>query len=256
MKGSLIIAMSLIFFFGTYLTYSGVKNEAIYKQEYKRALDAGTDAATKFITYNNELELENLSYGFGSGELNTNNIHIDRDSSLEWFYKLFFRNLDLQDNELAKATLKEYIPMKALITYNNISIADNNDNWILDKDFIIDYNNNQYLFTLSNQIFDINNNTWILDSDIGLNTEERQELVTNFIITSMEEFINSRSNMNSGNYYKFNIGLNYADERIRTIEGSSLIVLSEGLPMPSLNWFSPKEKFYAFSIGGSEVSRK
>ena len=124
-------------FFITILSFSGARNQSVYQQEYKRALDAATDAAGKHTTYISDKNLEDLSTGFGIGLEDKNNIPMDKDEVLEWFYVIFFRNLNVQDNRIVQNKLKSYIPMKALVTYHGISIADYNDNWIVEKDFIM-----------------------------------------------------------------------------------------------------------------------
>lgn len=57
-----------------------------------------------------------------------NNIWLDKNEALEWFYAVFFCNLDIQDNAFAQERLKTYIPMKALVTYHTIRITDEEDN--------------------------------------------------------------------------------------------------------------------------------
>lgn len=243
-------------FFYTTMSFAGVKNQSIYKQEYKRALDAATDAAAKHTTYADDINIDEFSSGFGIGLEDKNNIPMDKTESLNWFYSIFFRNLDVQDNLSIQEKLKKYIPMKAIITYHGISIADADDNWVVEKDFVIERNAREYLFTLSDQVQDISTGDWLNQSNIGLSTEERQALVVEFVVDEIEDYLNNRDNQESGYQYQIHIGLNDLDSRLKSIDGSSMIVLSEGLPLPAMNWFAPAQKYYAFSIGGSEVTRK
>lgn len=254
MKASLFTVLAIIYFC-VCVTFGGIRNQTMFKQEYKRAVDSGTDAAAKHTTYLSDGNIGDLSSGFGEGFQDTNNIPVDCEDSLRWFYNVFYRNLGIQDNTNVQEKIKTYIPMKCLITFNKIQIADVNDNWVVDKDFIINHNGKDYLFTLSNQVQDISLGIWLKDTDIGLNKKERQEIIAEFIKNEIEVFLNSRENKESQYYYTFNIGLNDMDQDLKTVSGSNFIVLCEGIPLPAINWFSPAQKLYAFSIGGSETKR-
>lgn len=256
MKQILAITILSIYFLTSALAIGGIRRSSIYKQEYRRALNAGTDAAAKATAYADEDDLDNLSFGFGIGLENTQNIRVDREDALKWFYRLFYSNLKIQDNGEIQQSIKKYIPMKCIIEFDRISIADVNDNWVIEKPFIINFSGNEYLFTLSNQVQDQDTLEWKKDTDIGLSKEKRQELIMGLIKTEIETFLNSRENMESNTYYTINLGVNDLDQRHNSISGSNVIVFAEGMPIPSINVFNPKEKFYAFSIGGSEIIRK
>lgn len=255
MRYGLIVTLTLFMFFASFLMESGINKQRYYAQEYKRALDSGTDAATKHIKYYNDSDMDDLSYGFGEGFYDTNNIKVDKEESIKWFYKLFFGNLNIREDEVTENKLKQYIPMKALISYNNISIADRNDDWIVDKDFIIKYNNAEYLFTLSDNICELDTGIWYNISDIGLNEDTKQELLESFITAEINKFLSEREIEVGGNYYTFDTGKSTKDNNLMIVSGSSFIVLAEGLPLGSLNIYTPKKKYYAFSIGGSEITR-
>jgi len=256
MKEILTTTVFILYFLMTSLALGGIRKMDIYKQDYRRALNAGTDAAVKATSYKDEVDLSGLSFGFGEGLENTNNIRVDKDEALNWFYTLFYNNLGMQDNISSQQALKKYIPMKCIVEFNKISIADVHDNWVVEKEFIINYNGRDYLFTLSDQVQDVGSKEWIKDTSIGLTKEKRQELISAFIKNEIEDFLNNRENMESNTYYTINLGINDLDQMHKTVGGSNVIVFAEGLPLPSLNWFNPKEKFYAFSIGGSEIIRK
>lgn len=256
MKQILAITVLAIYFLTSALAMGGIRRSATYKQEYRRALNAGTDAAAKATAYTNEDDLSNLSFGFGVGLENSQNIRVNKEEALKWFYRIFYSNLKIQDNEAIQQSIKKYIPMKCIIEFDRLSIADVNDNWVIEKPFVINYSGNEYLFTLSNQIQDQHTLEWKKDSDIGLSKEERQELIINLIKKEIESFLNNRENMESNTYYTINLGISDLDQMHKTISGSNFIVFAEGIPLPSLNIFNPKEKLYAFSIGGSEIIRK
>lgn len=256
MKNALIIMISIFLFSSSMFTLSGIKMQAVYKQEYKRAVDAGVDAAVKYATYIDNGSLDDLSSGFGSGESNKNNIPLDKNKSLEWFYRVFYRSLGIQDNEASQNMLKKYIPMKAFITFDNISIADNKDNWVLDKDFELFYNGKKYRFTLSDQIYDIGAGKWVTDEEIGLTRLKRQEMVSGFIQSEISEYLGNAENIESDVIYSFRLGLTESGESFKTVSGSNMIVVTEGSPFNSLNWFDSEKKSYAVSIGGSEITRE
>jgi hypothetical protein len=243
-----------LFFIG-----KGVDNMDIMGERYKRALDAGAYAAASYRAYDEVKFLENQGTGFGTGLEDSKNVLLDRDESIAWFFRLFFRNLGYKDEE-KQAAVKKYIPMKALILYDRLMIADLNDDWEAycpsgEKEYIMQYHGRNYKFTLSDQVYDISNGAWIRDCDIGLTEEQRKALVTGYIIGELNNFINSRANKESGSYYNIVFSLNDAeDEKLSGINGVNFIVFCEGLPISSLNPFK-KEKFYAYGIGGSEIDR-
>lgn len=256
MKQILAITVLIIYFLTSSLALGGVRRSATYKQEYRRALNSGTDAAAKATAYEDEVDLSSLSFGFGEGLENTNNVRVDKEEALKWFYNLFYSNLGLQDNISIQQALKKYIPMKCIVEFNRLSIADVHDNWVVEKEFIINYLGKEYLFTLSDQVQDLSTLEWKKDTQIGLTKEKRQEIISAFIKNEIEYFLNNRENMESKTYYTINLGVSDLDQMHKTISGSNVIVFAEGIPLPSLNIFNPKEKFYAFSIGGSEINRK
>lgn len=256
MKYSILGTVMILFFLGLFVMIGGMNNQAATVQEYKRALDAAADAAAKHTTYVNESNLSGLSYGYGEGLENSNAIQVDRGEALTWFYHTLFRCLQIEDIPQAQDKLKRYIPMKCLVTFNNLSIADCNDNWIVEKDFVMEYGGREYLFTLSDQVMDMETKVWSRDADIGLDTKVRQEMVAAFIQEEIDHFLAERENGESGIQYSFRLGLNENSEMLRSVNGSNFIVLCEGLPIPGYNFFTPQKQYYAFSLGGSEIVRE
>lgn len=256
MKNVLLYGFLITTMFISLLGFGSVRKTAITRQEYKRALDAGADAAAKHNTYISEEDLDGLSYGFGEGYEHKNNIRVNKQDSIDWFYKVFFRNIGIEDRPVLQEKLKQYITMKCIIEFDRLSIANEKDEWIIEKQFIIDYKGKDYLFTLSNQIKDLETNTWITETDLGLDTQARKTLVSTFIENEIESFINNDANINNDNYYTLNLGLNDYDFRVNTVNGSNVIIFVEGMPIPSLNVFDPYKKLYAFTLGGSEITRK
>lgn len=255
MKYGLTLSIFIILFSCFVLTYSGIKREELYTQDYKRALDAGTDAAAKAITYLSAEDLNDLGNGFGTGINDTNSIPVNKENSLTWFYRVLFSNLNIENNIESQNAIKKYIPLKAIIAFEGIWIADVNDNWSF-YDFKINLNNKEYKLTLSNQVYDITTNKWITIAHIGISDLNRYEKIAAIIKEKIEYHLNHRQNTQSNNYYTFNIANSNLDLRLKGIEGNNFIVFCEGLPIPSLNWFSATDKYYAFSVGGSELSRK
>lgn len=256
MKYALTLAIGMLMFFSISLGFNGIRETATLKQRYKDAIDAGTDAASKYTTYLNEENLYGLSNGFGEGYKDSLNIQLDKENSLKWFYRVFFRNMGIDENTDLADQVKKYIPVKALIGFDRIYIANEDDVWIKEEPFNIEYNGQEYLFTLSNQIKDLTTDTWLQINDIGLSQVSKDTLLNQFIKDIIEDAANDRANKESDLYYTINIGMNENDPKFTTIQGVSFVVLVEGLPIPSMNLFNPSEKFYAFSIGGSQITRK
>jgi hypothetical protein len=256
MKYALTLTIGMLMFFSVSLGFSGIRETATLKQKYKDAIDAGTDAAAKYTTYLNEENLYGLSNGFGEGYKDSLNIQLDKEESLKWFYRVFFRNMGIDENTEFADQVKKYIPIKALIGFDRVYIANEEDVWIEEKPFNIEYNGQEYLFTLSNQIKDLTTDTWLNINDIGLNQVTKDTLLNQFIKDSIERAANNRTDKESELYYTINIGMNENDPKFTSIQGVSFVVLVEGLPIPSKNLFNPSEKFYAFSIGGSQIIRK
>lgn len=253
--------LSFIFIFCTWSLFfigKGADNIDIMSERYKRALDAGANAASSYSEYNSDRVLLDQSTGYGIGLENSNNVSINKDEAVNWFYRLFFRNLSI-NNVDKQNELKLYIPMKAIICYDRLMIADASDKWTTydaagEKEYIIEYKGKDYKFTLSDQIYDIENKKWIRDIDIGLEPEDRKALLTNYIINELNGFLDNRVNKESGNYYKIAFSLDDAkNDKLSGINGVNFIVFCEGIPIPSLNPFK-RERFFAYGVGGSEIT--
>jgi hypothetical protein len=254
---------SLIFIFCTWSIFfigKGVDNIDIMAERYKRALDAGANAAAGYKAYDTEEMLYDHGTGYGIGQEDSINVPVEREEAVKWFYRLFFRNLGIKDAG-KQNEIKGYIPMKALILFDRLMIADADDNWHTydpagEKEYVIRYRGKNYKFTLSDQVYDIENNSWIRAGDIGLDAKGRKALVTGYIISELNSFLDNRANTESGSYYKIVFSLDdAADEKLRGIDGINFFILCEGMPIPSLNPFK-KEKFFAYGVGGSEIKRK
>ena len=232
----------------------GVDNLDHMKDIYKKALDAGTDAAAEYDYYEDEAYLRNIATGFGTGLQHKGNIKIKPDEALEWFYRVFFKNVSLEYNTEAQDKLKQYIPMKALVLFDRIMIANQRDEWIIDKPYQIEVSGVTYQFTLSDQVYNVSTGEWKRDSDCGISTERRKALVSQFVMEELTSFLNSRENYESGNYYSVNISLNDIDPRTDDVDGVNIIVMTEGMPLPSMNPWNAS-RLFAFSLGGSEITR-
>ncbi|HYE08806.1 MAG TPA: hypothetical protein VEF53_01355, partial [Patescibacteria group bacterium] len=176
----LIFCTLSLFFIG-----KGVDNIDIMSERYKRALDAGANAASSYRAYYSEEMLYSHGTGYGIGFEDSNNVPINREEAVKWFYRLFFRNLSISGAE-RQEELKHYIPMKAIICYDRLMIADADDNWFSynpagEKEYLIQYRGKNYNFTLSDQLYDIENGIWVTDGDIGLDTKDRQALLIQYI---------------------------------------------------------------------------
>ncbi len=254
---------SLIFIFCTWSLFfigKGVDNIDIMSERYKRALDAGANAASSYRAYNTEDMLYNQGTGYGMGLEDSNNVPIDREEAVKWFYRLFFRNLSISDYD-KQNELKHYIPMKAIICYDKLMIADADDNWYSYdpagvKEYVIQYRGKSYKFTLSDQIYDIESSVWVMAGDIGLETNDRKALLTQYIMGELNSFLDNRANKESGNCYKIVFSLDDAlDDKLSGINGVNFLVFCEGIPIPTLNPFK-RERFYAYGIGGSEIAKE
>ncbi len=253
----LYMGMILIFCF-TILNLGGmtIDNLDIVTDRYKRALDAGAYAAAKFSPYDTSSYLRNTGSGFGTGTEHSNNLIISQDESLKWFYRVFFRNIGAENNEVLQEELKKYMPMKAIVGYDRLLIADHEDNWIVDKQYDIEYNGTMYRFTLSDQVMALPSGAWKKDTEYGIPESKRKSLVNMFIRQEIDNVINNRLYFDSNKYYDVNIALNDTDPKLSGINGVNFIVFAEGMPIPNYNLTSKKRFLYTFGIGGSEITRE
>ena len=90
--------------------------------------------------------------------------------------------------------------------------------------------------------------------DFGISPSEREAMINGFIREELNEFLANRENDESKNSYLVKIADGNFDEDTENISGISFIVMAEGIPLPSLNPWK-REKFYAFTLGGTEISR-
>jgi hypothetical protein len=245
----------LAFFTPIIFMGKGIDHLDIMKDRYKRALDSGASSAARAVIYDDENSLEQTAIGFGINEEHANNIVINKDNALNWFYRVFYRNLGIQEDIVAQEKIKRYIPMKAIVGFDKLMIADVNDNWILEENYEMEFKGSIYKFTLSDQVMKKSSGNWARDIDFGIQPQEREELVNRFIRDKLNYFLSNREIDESNYEYYVNISTRESDKVTENISGISFIVMTEGLPLPSLNpWKS--EKFYAFALGGTEINRK
>lgn len=254
MKWFLWLLIFLAFFAPVLYIGKGIDHLDIMKERYKRALDAGVSSAARAFAYEGEDSLAQAGFGFGASLEHSNNIMVDKGNALDWFYRVFYRNLGIENNTAEQGAISRYIPMKAIAAFDRLLIADVNDSWVIEERYELEYKGKVYLFTLSDQVMDSSTGTWARDVDFGIAPEEREALVSGFIRRRLNEFLSARENAESSNRYYVNISSNGFDHKTDNIRGISFIVMAEGLPLPSLNPGRP-ERFYAFALGGSEISR-
>lgn len=254
MKWFYWVLIFLVFFTPILLIGKGIDHLDIMKDRYKRALDAGANAAVSSLEYSSASSLSNLGNGFGEELRHRNNIHLDRAAALDWFYRVFYRNLNIEKDKQAQDNLKRYIPLKALLSYDTLMIADAKDNWIVDIPYEIEYNGTLYRFTLSERMMNTSTGVWGNGVDFGISSSNREALLNAFIKRKLNHFLNNRENIESSLYYDVNIAVSDIDLKTDDVDGINFIVLAEGLPLPSLNPWK-QEQFYAFGLGGSEVTR-
>lgn len=244
-----IVFVTPIIFIG-----KGVDHLDIMKDRYKRALDAGVSSAARAYVYEGQQSLEQTGSGFGTSMQHSNNLVVDRDNALRWFYRVFYRNLGIEDDAQAQENIARYIPMKAIASFDRLMIADLNDQWTVEKYYDIDYKGVLYRFTLSDQVMNKATGIWKRDVDFGIPSADRETLVSNFIRDELNRFLMNRENAESRNAYYVNISSTDSDLKTDNIKGISFIVMAEGLPLPTLNPWKI-ERFYAFALGGTEISR-
>lgn len=244
----------LAFFIPIVFIGKGIDHLDIMKDRYKRALDAGASSAARALVYDDETSMEKASQGFGIDEKHGNNIAIDAEGALQWFYRVFYRNLGIEDDLETQQKLKHNIPIKAIVGFDRLMIADKNDDWIVEKEYLIELGGTEYYFTMSDQLREKSSNTWHRDVDIGISAEERETIISNFVKNELNQFLAQRENKESHYSYYVNIADRSKDLKAESINGISFIVMTEGMPLPSLNPWKT-EKFYAFALGGTEMSR-
>ena len=135
-------------------------------------------------------------------------------------------------------------------------IADHEDNWIVDKQYDIEYNGTMYRFTLSDQVMALPSGAWKKDTEYGIPESKRKSLVNMFIRQEIDNVINNRLYFDSNKYYDVNIALNDTNPKLDGINGVNFIVFAEGMPIPNYNLTSKKRFLYTFGIGGSEITRE
>jgi hypothetical protein len=255
MKWFFWVLIFLAFFTPIIFTGKGIDHLDIMKDRYKRALDAGVSSAAHAVTYENEEGLRQTGMGFGTQQQNANNIPVDRERALAWFYKVFYRNLGMEKDTASQQSLGQYIPMKAIAGFDRLMIADVHDNWVLEEYYDIRYGGQDYRFTLSDQVMNKATGTWGRDVDFGIHPAERRAIVSGFIKKKLNSFLENRENRESNYNYEVNISAQDFDVKTDNIQGISFIVMVEGLPLPTLNPWKT-ERFYAFSLGGTEIRRQ
>jgi hypothetical protein len=253
-KWILWVLIFLAFFTPIVYIGKGVDHLDIMKDRYKRALDAGASSAARAISYGSEVSLEQISNGFGEEEDDSNNIYVDKDAALQWFYRVFYRNLGIEEDAAAQENIKQYIPMKAIASFDKLMIADINDNWIVDKYYDIEYGGALYRFSLSDKVMNLSTGVWGKDSDYSISASTREALIDDFIRNELNRFLNSRANFESNSYYEVIIAASDIDVKTDDIDGVNFIAMAEGLPLPTLNPWKDG-KYYAFGLGGSELTR-
>ncbi|HAN09726.1 MAG TPA: hypothetical protein DCP90_03835 [Clostridiales bacterium] len=223
-----------------------INNLETAKIKYKRALDSATYAAAKYRAYASEEYMENISDGFSE------NILVNKEEALEWFYRVFFRNINMEDDQLMMTEMKKYIILKSVIGYDKMYIAGKDDIWV-EINYEIEYNGKKYRFTLSDKLYDIEQGTWKHTRDIGLDDETRLELVTKHIKDNINNILNLREYEKNKGYYYVDFGVVDTDVNSE-IKGINFVAFVEGMPIPA---FSKKgeSKFYAVSFAGAEISR-
>ncbi|HCC07420.1 MAG TPA: hypothetical protein DEP72_04590 [Clostridiales bacterium] len=217
------------------------------KIKYKRALDSATYAAAKYRAYASEEYMENIADGFNE------NILVNKEEALEWFYRVFFRNINMEDDKYMMAEMKKYIILKSVIGYDKMYIAGKDDKWI-EMNYEIEYNGKKYRFTLSDKLYDIQLGIWKNAQDIGLDDETRTELVTKRIKDNINNILNLREYEKNKGYYYVDFGI--VDKDINSqIKGINFVAFVEGMPIPAFN-MDGRSKLYAVSFAGAEISRK
>lgn len=253
MKKIIMATVIILYFTITCLAAGAIRKTSAYKIEFKRALDAATDAAVNRRIYEHSGSLEGLSFGYGIGYENKGNIPVYKADALKWFYRILFKNIGIEHDTAAQDRLKGYIPMKCLILFDRLEIADANDAWIVEKQYIIERGGTAYLFTLTDDVQNMSNGSWLKASALGISEAERKRLVTNLITKEVNKFLYEHSS--KGTYFEINIGADGSDLMHSSINGINFIVFIDKMPLQGMNFFNPKETFTVFSIGGSELYR-
>ena len=232
----------------TYLMYGDhvLDNVNTMEGRYKRALDAATYGALKYRKYDDARYMENIADGFDQ------DVEIDKDASLKWFYRLFYRNIGIEGNEYAKAELKKYITLKAIIGYDRMYVANEDDEWI-EILYEIVCEGKIYNLTLTNKVLDVDSNKWRVIKDIGIEEREKEGILVNLIKENINNTLNLRNNGSQDKYF-VDFGLSDIDLNSR-INGISFISFVEGMPLPS-HKVGGNEKLHAVSFSGSELIRK
>ncbi|MDF2840366.1 MAG: hypothetical protein K0Q99_1138, partial [Clostridia bacterium] len=98
MKWFIWTLIFLAFFTPIIFMGKGVDHLDIMKDRYKRALDAGCSSAARSVIYDDENSMQQVAMGFGTDVEHANNIMVDKDTALQWFYRVFYRNLGIQED--------------------------------------------------------------------------------------------------------------------------------------------------------------
>lgn len=222
------------------------------KQHLKNALDAAARAGAT-VPYTTDSNIHNIGTGFGVGDEASENISLDRDKSLNSYYRILFSYLKIDNDSVKQAKLKEYITMKAIIGFDRLMIADKNDNWLVDIPYEMEYGGTVYRFTLSDDVYV--SGSWRKLEDIGMDPALKKSMLTSFIKTEFNRFINTRIHEAGKVSYDVQIALTDSDQYLTGIKGVSFVSFLEGIPIPSMNPLVA-EKYYTINIATTELIRK
>lgn len=237
MKNIILITITLICI--TIISYlesiNNINNNI--EERYKRALDVACYSAMRASIYKSD-NLYDLSNGL------SDSINIDKEKALEWFYKVLFKNLNIEDNKL-KNNLKKYIPIKCILGYEKMYLANKEDKWI-SIPYIFKYNNSIYKLTLDCKVYKKYKDKYIETNDI----KNSYKYLINIIKSNINNIMDNETN-SLNIKYNIKFGVDKEDENM-CIKGISFIAFVDNMPISKYDF---GKKFYAVSFAGSEILR-
>lgn len=221
-------------------------------------------------------ELSNLdiiAWGYGFEK----KLRVNKKKLINIFYEVLLRNFQVQGVDRIEA-FKKYVPLKAILEYDTMSLSSYDDVWQEYRLFFIKYdpaaaeNTNIYM-TLSDKCYTL------IDKNLPMEQRFTEENRLYFSVTDPNDLNNTLqvteaeknrelgkavrrilegfANVYKSNHYGYQLEIGYFDEHkfLSAAKDVTFFCLVEGIPIKSFLSSEPDRSFYAFSFGGASLKR-
>lgn len=262
----ILLVMSVTLVSMLYIFYHQIDNSIVgmQKDRYSKAVDMAVNTAMATIELsaekdiNEETNLEKIALGYTLDK----RLVVDKDKFKDIFYNVLFRNVQIViGNTYKEEAFKRYVPLKAIIQYDTISLSTYDDQWRDYRLFYTDETTGQKVFlTLGEQCYTINENLpeeerfqEVNKQYITISEAKRNIELTKAIRVEMEDFVNAYK----VNHYDYNINIPSFDSHkfSGAVNDVTFFCLVEGIPIRSFLSKEPDRSFYCFSFGGASLRR-